>query len=123
MTGETTFFQDSGATVTNTRFVTNGQTHALSGITSVSEYVNNPSRKPAIVIGLLGVALCFLGRSTVTLGILLLVLAIGLWILQKATYSVLIRTAAGDSKVLTDPSAKRVSSIISALNDAIVHRG
>lgn len=44
------------------------------------------------------------------------------WMSLKARYSVLIRTAAGESKALTSTDSKRVADIVAALNNAIIHR-
>ena len=118
---ETTFYQDAGATVTNARFMTRGQTHALGGITSVTEFVQPPSRKAPVIciaLGLLGL----IGHSWLV-AIVLLVIGVLLWITQRPAYSVMIRTAAGEHKALTDFDGKRVGLIVGALNDAIVHRG
>ena len=118
---ETTFFQDAGTTVTNARFMTNGQTHALSGITSVSAYTQEPNRFPPFVLAIVGV----IGLVTThyLFGLVTLGVAVLWWIGLKTQYSVLIRTAAGESKVLTSPDGKRVADIVAALNNAIVHRG
>jgi len=118
---ETTFYQDAGATVTNARFMINGQTHALSGITSVSRQVQYPNRLRPLICLLLGMLV--LGFQYYWMGLLLIVVA-GLWLyIQKALYSVVIHTAAGQRKALTDQSEDRVGKIIAALNEAIVHRG
>jgi Family of unknown function (DUF6232) len=121
MTGEQQFFQDGGVTVTSARFITNGQTHAMSGITSVKRYVQQPNRLVPGLLVLAGVGV--LANHQVVLGLLLALLGTVLWIRQKALHSVVIRTAAGDNKALTDTRSDRVDSIIAALNSAIVHRG
>jgi len=40
----------------------------------------------------------------------------------KARYSVVIRTAAGESKALTSTDGKRVADIVAVLNNAVVRR-
>ena len=118
---ETTFYQDAGTTVTNARFMTHGQTHALGGITSVTEFVQLPSRKAPVICIALGI-LGLIGHSWVV-AIVLLAIGVLLWMMQRPSYSVMIRTAAGEYKALTDFDGKRVGLIVGALNDAIVHRG
>jgi hypothetical protein len=51
---ETTFYQDARAVVSNTDFMTNRQTHAMSGITSVSESTNEPNRFPMLMLTITG---------------------------------------------------------------------
>jgi len=118
---ETTFYEDEGAKVTNARFMTNGETHALSGITSVSEYVQNPNRIWSILCGLIGVLLLL--TRFYWYGAALIVLTVIIHMTQEAKYVVLIRTSAGELKALTDTNGKRVAAIVQALNDAIVYRG
>ena len=118
---EPTFYQDAGATVTNSRFMTSGQTHALSGITSVTELVEHPTRKGPVICVAVGL-LALVGHVWL-LAIGLVAIGVLLWMMQRPSYIVMIRTAAGEHKALTDIDSKRVSLIVGALNDAIVHRG
>jgi Family of unknown function (DUF6232) len=118
---ETTFFQDAGATVTNTRFITGGQTHALSGITSVSAYTREPNRVAPVIVGFIGLLLLIGGSVAGALPFL--IVAVFWWILSKPSYSVVIRTAAGEAKALTDEDQGRVERVVAALNEAIVFRG
>lgn len=116
---EKTFFQDAGATVTNARFMTNGQTHAMSGITSVQEVTNEPMHGWPILLGAIGLVVC---ATNVAMGIAILIGAVFWWYSQKATYTVTIRTSAGELKALTDTDGVRVQRIVQALNEAIVYR-
>ena len=119
---ETTFFQDAGVAVTNSRFVTNGQTYALSGVTSVSKYIDHPKRGTPILTAIVGIIAYSTSKSVLIL-LLFIGLAIWLWVSKKTTYSVMIRSSSGESRALTDLDDARVDKIISALNDAIIHRG
>lgn len=119
---ETIFFQDNGVTVTNSRFVTTGQTHALAGITSVRRYVQTPNRTwpiLLIIFGLIG----FNIQDFKVIAPILLIAGIAWLFLQKATHSVMISTAAGEVKALSDKNSNRITQIVDALNNAIIHRG
>ncbi len=122
---EKEFYRDEFAVVTNTRFMTNGETHALSGITSVSRYIKGPSLVPPSILVLIGLMFLYRtsGVSSITLGLASFVLAVIIRLIQKPSYIVAIRTAAGEIRAITDQNAERVDKIISALNQAIVSRG
>ncbi len=121
---ERELYRDEFAVVTNIRFMTNGETHALSGITSVSKYLQDPSRVTEIICVLVGIgALYFKTLETTVLGILLILVAVAVWLTKKPKHIVAIRTAAGEIRVITDQNAERVNKIINALNQAIVSRG
>ncbi|CAM3265808.1 hypothetical protein DESA109040_05875 [Deinococcus saxicola] len=117
---EKTFFKDEGATVTNARFMTNGQTHALSGITSVAKTTDEPLRMAPIVLGLFGLAAFTVGQPA--FGVVAIIMAVFWWLSQKTTHTVTIRTSAGELKALTDTNGARVGKIVEALNAAIVYR-
>lgn len=126
---EKNFYQDSGVTVTNSRFMVNGQMHAMAGITSVRTYVKSPNRLGPIFLifsGLLGLFLIIKTGIDMT-GIIGTALLLGIGVMwfraQSPTYTILISTAAGESPALVDNNGTRISSIVDALNNAIIHRG
>ncbi|GGR12205.1 DUF6232 family protein [Deinococcus ruber] len=119
---ETIFFEDAGIKVTNSRFMTHGQTYALGGITSVSRLVEKPKRLIPVLIFFAGLA-TFGVSNSVFLPLIFIAIAVFIWISQKPKYVVMIRNASGDSRTLVDPNLTRVNKVIAALNDAIVHRG
>ncbi|PKP15352.1 MAG: QacE, partial [Bacteroidetes bacterium HGW-Bacteroidetes-22] len=45
MAEEKIFLEEGGIKVTNARFITHGKTHSMGGITSVSSYKIEPSKK------------------------------------------------------------------------------
>lgn len=51
---ETIFFEESGVTVTSTRFIVPSQTYAMSGVTSVKLLRRNPAKKGSMVLVVLG---------------------------------------------------------------------
>ena len=117
---EKTFFEYEDVKVTNTRFITGGQTFAMSNITSVKAFEQKPKRLfgiLALVIGL-GIAI-----QSPVIGILIAASA-GLYLyLQKTVFHVMLSTSGGESSALKTFQRDYLNKIVSALNDAIVHRG
>ncbi len=69
---ETTFLNEGGILVTNARFAANGQTHAISGVTSVrsTETRSNPSKTGPIIVIVIGVLLLGLyGLGVIPIGL------------------------------------------------------
>ncbi len=117
---EKTFFEYENVKVTNARFLVDGQTFAMSNITSVASAQDDPSRVGPILMMIVGFAIC---ASNIFVG--LVVAALGAWWLwkQKSTYHVMLKTSGGETKALTSNQEDYVRKVIAALNDAIVHRG
>jgi len=120
---EKTFLSDGGVTVTNARFIVPSQTYAMSGITSVKSFEEQPSRKGPIILIVIGVLALFAGKSTIVVALLFLAAGIAWWVLEKATYHVLLSSASGEAKALSGKNREWVGRVVTALNDAIVHRG
>lgn len=119
---ETVFFQDAGVTVTNSRFMVNGQMHAMANITSVRRYVQQPNRLWPILMLLVGFFM-MASKDSLVMGLIVLAIAAAWLFLQKSVHSVMLSTAAGESQALSDTDSARITNIIDALNNAIVHRG
>ena len=125
---EQTFLNEGGITVTNARFVTTGQTYAMSGVTAVSSWKYPPSRKGPIIvmaIGLLFLLFAFMGGSFSGGIFAALIIAAGgfWWSKQKTSYSVVLSTASGDAEAYTSKESDFIFRVVDALNDAIVARG
>ena len=121
---EQIFFDDRGVKVTNARFIVHSQTYAMNGVTSVKSGVEEPSRGGALIA--IGVGLLILIAAEGAAKIVgLLIAAAGGWALsrQKATHSVYLSSASGEVQALSDQDEDYISSVINALNDALVHRG
>ncbi|WP_281255862.1 DUF6232 family protein [Deinococcus hopiensis] len=97
------------------------QTHAMSGITSVTQMVDRPYIRTPILLGIIAV-ICFIAGAALVGGLFILG-ALWSWFGYQTKYTVVIRTSAGEIKALTDANGERVGKIIAALNDAIVFRG
>jgi proline racemase len=120
---EKSFFTQGGVSVTNARFIAHGQTYAMSGVTSVKQFRQDPSRKGPIILGVIGLLAMAGGGKAVFVALLLLAGAVAWWLSQKPEFSVLLSSASGEAKALTSRDGKFISDVVNALNDAIVHRG
>jgi len=121
---EKTFFNEGGVTVTNSRFVVPGQTHAMSGITSVSKWITKPSMKLPIILIVLGIIPLFFGSIFwIVVGIALIAAGVYLLIKNKPVYSVRLSSASGESNAIDSKDDKYIDKIVQAINDAIVTRG
>ncbi len=120
---EKTFLNEGGVTVTNARFIVPSQTYAMSGVTSVKSFEEQPSRTGPIVLIIVGV-LCFLGGGqAIVIGLLFIAGGIAWWMLEKATFHVLLSSASGEAKALSSKDRGWIGRVVGALNDSIVHRG
>lgn len=123
---EQTFLEENGVTITNSRFITPGQTYAMNGITSVKTFKHPTSKKgPAILIILS--LLIFIGGegevASILAGLLFLAAGIAWLVLNKPKFSVLLSSASGEAEALTSKDETFISRVVKALNDAIVARG
>ncbi len=117
---EQEFFNQGGVRVTNARFLVNGQTYAMNGVTSVKQGKKDPSRGFPIFLLLLGGALFF---AKPMFGVVVVAVAM-LWLFaQSVEHTVMLSSASGESKALTSTNEAHIHQIIEALNQAIIHRG
>ncbi len=117
---EKTFFEYDGVKVTNARFVVDGQTFAMSNVTSVNPVTVPPNRLWGYVLLLLGLAGLM---ANPFFGVPVTAIAIYVIYKQKRTYHVMLRTSGGETKALTTQQKEYLDKVVAALNDAIVHRG
>lgn len=117
---EKTFFEYDGVKITNARFVVDGQTFAMSNITSVSTAQDDPSRIGPILLILFGLLMC---AGSPVVGVPVAVLGVFWWSQQKAKFHVMLKTSGGEAKALTSKQKDYIGKVVSALNDAIIHRG
>ncbi|MFC7460738.1 DUF6232 family protein [Hydrogenophaga defluvii] len=119
---EKSFFQHDGVQVTNSRFVVDGQTYAMSNITSVKAWVNKPSRLWPVLLIIVGLLPVISGSKAY--GALIFALAGVIWLLlQKTYYHVQLHTAGGETNALKSNQKEYVEKVVSAINEAIIHRG
>lgn len=120
---EKIFFNQVNVSVSNSRFIVNGQTYAMSNVTSVKSGVTEPQRGGSILLIIIGL-LCLFGSGWVFgLGCILIVLGIAAWLGEKTKYSVILNTSAGENQALVSEEKTYIESVIAALNDVIVSRG
>lgn len=120
---EKIFLNQENVSVSNSRFIVNGQTYAMSNVTSVKSGVTEPQRGGSILLIIFGL-LCLLGNGWVFgLGCILIVLGIAAWLGEKTKYSVILNTSAGENQALVSEEKTYIENVIAALNDAIVSRG
>lgn len=131
---EKVFFEAHGVRVTNTRFIVQQQTFAMSSVNSVKVGVTDktpPNSTPLamIVIGALWLLALF-GSTPHKLGAYVIPLALigaGIyWIrsIKKAfEYKIVLTTSSGETTALTSSSEPDIRVVEAALNDAIVYRG
>jgi hypothetical protein len=118
---ELTFFEHEDVKVTSARFVSGGQTYAMSNITSVKPFEQKPSRFGGCVILLIGLVIMI--KASFMVG-LLITAAAGYYLYQQKTvFHILLATSAGETKALVTYQRDYLNKVIGALNDAIVHRG
>lgn len=117
---EKTFFEYEDVKVTNTRFITSGQTFAMSNITSVKAFEKKPVRLFGIIVLLIG-----LGIMTTSLMVGIVIAAAAAFYLyqQKTVFHVMLSTSGGESSALKTFQRDYLNKVVSALNDAIIHRG
>jgi hypothetical protein len=125
---ETVLLDEQGIKVTNARFLVESQTYAMAGVTSVKTEVEYPSKTgPLITIGI-GVLFFLNAMNSGQFGGLIAggaVFAVGvMWLRsRKPEYLVLLTTASGEKRAYESKDGALVKKVVTAINDAIVHRG
>ncbi len=111
--------------VSNSRFIVDSTTYAMSGITSVKKGVIIPSKTPAIVCFLIGFfsLLIFASIWGKIIGIALMILAFFIFRSLKKEHVVILKSASGESQALTNTNSDYIDEVIVAINNALVHRG
>jgi hypothetical protein len=128
---EQVIFDQSGVFVSNSRYVTSGQTYAMAGVTSVKTYVEQPSRVGPVITMIIGALVAFGGIDTLFRGNPIVfvvgagIFALGLWIFRKRVpiYSVVLHSASGEQKSSPSTNGEFIGKVVAALNQAIVARG
>ena len=128
---EKVFFEYEDVKVTNSRFVTGGQTFAMNNVTSVKTHNETPSRWPGILVVFIGFSAAF-NALVVGLSVDFKMLSVGIAIIaaagyylyqQKVTYHVMLTTSGGETSALKTHQLEYITKVVGALNEAIIHRG
>lgn len=117
---ENVVYENGNVKVTNARFVVDGQTYAMNGVTSVRRFEKSPARGLPIGVGIIGIVAM---SGSVIVGLLLLAAAIGIWVSQKTEFSVLLSSASGEARALSSKDRSYIDQVVEALNTAIIQRG
>lgn len=117
---EQIFFEYDDVKVTSSRFISGGQTYAMSNVTSVKGYEQKPSRFWGIVALLVGLVIT---TNSFFPGLVIAGCAALYLYYQKTAFHVLLSTSAGETKALVTYQRDYLNKVIAALNDSIVARG
>ena len=129
MPEEKIFLDEGGIKVTNARFIVPAQTYALSGVTSVKSLREDPSKKWPIILLVIGAIIMLAGFENkdgmggIFVGILIIAGG-AFWLYSiKPNFFVVLNSSSGEARSLESKDSGFISRVISALNDAIIHRG
>lgn len=125
---EESIFNEGDVIVTSARFVIPTQTYALSGVTSVKNIKEEPSKKGPIILIIIGAIILLAGLSSkaaagILVGLAAVAGGIAWFALNKPIYHVVLSSASGEVKSLSSKDSDYISRVINALNNAIIHRG
>jgi len=125
---EDVMMKNSLVTVTSTRVITGGTTYPVNSITAVTG-IKHPASYTLPIFLILGGSILTLATFFVEsyfftfLGVVLSVLGIWLFCRLKPVYSVTVSMAGGQSDILASYDWGFISSVIEAINQAIIRRG
>ena len=119
---EKIFFNQGSVSVTNARFIVDGQTYAMNGVTSVKQVVRHPSRLGPAVFGLIAL-LILIGGGSAIVGLVLIAIALLWGFNQKSDWIVVLNSSSGEAQALTSKDKTYINSVIHAVNESIIHRG
>ena len=121
---EKIFFEQGNIKVTNARFIVGAETHAMNGVTSVKSHAISPNRTGPIIGIVIGLLILLSAESSgKVFGLLIAGVAGWIFYKQKATHSVVLRSASGEVQAHTSQNEPLIGGIVQALNDALIHRG
>jgi len=119
---EKMFFEVGNVSVSNSRFIVNGQTYAMSNVTSVKNEMEKANKAVGVIIALVGLFVLF-GVPSILWGLGIIMLGVWTFRAVKNKYSVILSTSSGENKALTSEDESHIDDIVSALNESIVSRG
>jgi len=97
------------------------QTYAMAGVTSVRSERIEPKRGWPIFLLVIGFLLLFISEVR-GVGVVLVLIAIAWLIVLKPTFAVALRSASGETRAIQSQDSAFISSVVEALNQAIVYR-
>ncbi len=122
---EKVFLNNQGVSVSNSRFIVDGQTYAMNNVTSVKTDVSQPSRAANILFIVLGVLVLLGGGggASIVVGLLMVVASVYFWTKNKPKHLVVLNTSSGETQALESQDEAFIERVVSALNESIVSRG
>ena len=117
---EQTFFEYEDVKVTNSRFISGGQTYAMSNVTSVKAFEKQPKKFWGVILLIFGLLMAI---NTPAFGIILAACSAFYLYKQKTEYHIMLATSAGETSALKTYQKDYLQKVVAALNDAIIHRG
>lgn len=119
---EKMFLEAGNVSVSNSRFIVNGQTYAMSNVTSVKTGVQEAKKGAGIFIILVGLFV-FFGVPSILWGSVIIVFGVLAYMGAKNKYSVVLSTSSGENQALTSEDKSYIEKVVAALNESIVSRG
>jgi hypothetical protein len=131
---EKVYYDDGTNKVTSSRFIANGTTHALNGITSVKQRVVSyeaESKRNAIIAIVIGAFIVLVALGDFYVGGILFgaaIIGLGVFLLKGlapaySLYHIVTASASGETEALSSRDGSVISEIENALNEAIIGRG
>jgi hypothetical protein len=119
---ENSFLVEGNVRVTNARFISGGQTYAMSGITSVKRTVQKPKYGVWVFLALIGFVFLLAGKEAAIFGVLLIVVAIAVAASLKSDHFVVLHSSSGEMNALSSKDESFIQRVVEAINEAIVFR-
>lgn len=115
---EDVFYDSGDIKVTNARISFAETTYQLRAITSVSKETNPPSRALVIAFALSGLALAAAGAWV--FGAVLIATSFYIEFTSKQSFSIVLKTSAGEVNALENEDEDMIDNIIHAINNSMV---
>lgn len=120
---ESIFLNEGSVSVSNSRFIVDGQTYAMSNVTSVKPGFIDIKRGETVFVGAIGLA-CLFGSGIIFLIGLVFIAAAAIYLMvSKPQFTVVLNTSSGETQALASEDKEYIERVLGALNKAIVIRG
>jgi len=121
---ETMYFVRRDLSVSNTRFIAEGQTYPISSVTSAKLEEENPSRTMAILFGVIGLGSYLIETpAAIIIGLVFTAVAIAWATSMKKVFVIVLNTSSGESQAFKSTNREYVELILGAINKSIIQRG
>lgn len=117
---EKMFYETGDISVSNSRFIVDGQTYAMGNVTSVKTGEEKANKATGVILALIGFFTLF---GSIWVGLIILIVGVLAFIGAKDKYSVVLSTSSGENQALTSEDKAYIEKVVFALNESIVSRG